>query len=149
MGHLLGLPSELLGLITEYLHDDKATLRSLSRVSYALLRPSQAQLFKRVNVWDIHIDDVGSLSDVEEMQKRILLDRGGAQLLSYTRILSLSWRSLCLPAKTGKHFRPPDHVQGRQTARNYLVRHSLRSRSPHVACTSLRALPTDATLPPS
>ena len=37
MGHLLGLPPELLGLIAEYLHDDKATLRALSRVSYALL----------------------------------------------------------------------------------------------------------------
>lgn len=91
MGHLLGLPPELLGLIAEYLHDDKVTLRSLSQISYALLRPSQAQSFKCVNVWDIHIDDMGSFTNVKEIQKRILLNRGGAQLLSYTRIPSLSF----------------------------------------------------------
>ena len=145
MGHLLGLPPELLGLIAEYLHDDKVTLRSLSQISYALLRPSQAQSFKCVNVWDIHIDDMGSFTNVKEIQKRILLNRGGAQLLSYTRILSLSWRSLCLPAKTGKHFRPPDRVQGRQTARNYLVRGPLVSPAhrfghfqPTLCCLHLR-----------
>ena len=91
MGHLPDLPPELISLITEHLHNDKVALEALSLVCYALLQPCQALIFKRIKLWQAYIYGEGCLTNVAGMVRRILLDQGGAQLLSYTRTLSLSW----------------------------------------------------------
>ena len=90
MGRLLDLPLELLELIVGHLHDDKASLGAFSLVSRALLRPSQAQLFKQINVRRIPAHGDGSSRNTEDMRKWTSLDPGDAQVLSYTRTLSLS-----------------------------------------------------------
>ena len=90
MGHLLGLPPELLGFIAEDLHGDRTALRALSLVSRAFIQPSQTQLFRRINVRSAQINDYRSLGNVGEMRRRISLESGGAQVLSYTRTLLLS-----------------------------------------------------------
>ena len=90
MGRLLDLPLELHELIVGHLHDDKASLGALSLVSRALLLPSQAQLFKQINIRRIPTDGDGSFRNTEEVRKWASLDPGDTQVLSYTRTLSLS-----------------------------------------------------------
>jgi len=90
MGHLLDLPLELLGLIVGHLQDDKASLSAFSLVSRASLPPSQAQLFKRINIWHTPVLDNRSSGNTEKTQKRTSLDSSGTRVLSYTRTLSLS-----------------------------------------------------------
>ena len=89
MGRLLDLPLELLELIAGHLHNDKAALKAFSLVSRALLPPSQAQLFKRIDIRHAQIHHDGSPGNTEEMQKPASSGSGGVQVLSYTRSLSL------------------------------------------------------------
>jgi len=91
MKRLLDLPLELLELIIGHLHqDDKASLSALSLVARALLSPSQAQLFRRVNIRRIPIYGEGNSGNSEEIQKQTSFGSSGTQVLSYTRTLSLS-----------------------------------------------------------
>ena len=89
MGYLLDLPPELLELIVEHLRDINAALRALSLVSRALRPLSQAQLFKSVDVWSVQCRGTESVGNIEEIRRWISLGSGGAQVLSYTRTLSL------------------------------------------------------------
>jgi len=90
MGRLLDLPFELLELIFGHLHNDKASLSAFSLVSHALLLPARAQSFKRINICQVPIHGDGRSGNTAKTQKQTSLGPGGAQLLSYTRTLSLS-----------------------------------------------------------
>jgi len=52
MGVLSDLPPELIALIVDNLHDDRAALRACALVSRVFLRQSQAHLFERLRLWD-------------------------------------------------------------------------------------------------
>ena len=90
MGCLLDLPLELLELIVGYLHDDNASLKSLSLVSRVLLPPSQVQLFRWIHIRRVLKHSDGNFGNVEGMQKSTSPDFVDPQVLSYTQTLSLS-----------------------------------------------------------
>ena len=90
MGCLLDLPFELHELIVGHLRDDRASLSAFSLVSRALLSPSQAQLFKRINIWRVPVHDDGNSGNTEKKRKQASLDLSGTEVLSYTGTLSIS-----------------------------------------------------------
>ena len=91
------LPIELISFIVDYLGDDTEALRACALASRVFVARSQAQLFRRIRLWNrrtapiirsLITDKTTVGGDVSAIQKNISPDPHG--VLSYTRTLSVS-----------------------------------------------------------
>jgi hypothetical protein len=95
MGGPSDLPPELIALIIDNLHDDRAALRACALVSHAFLPRSQAHIFEHLELVSKWAFSVPGQGDTDTMRTYIPSDPDG--VLSYTRNLSIFPGALVWP----------------------------------------------------
>ena len=140
MGNLPGLPTELLLLIIDHLHDDWQALRACALVSRAFVARSQEHLFERIRLGDwqdamMYADEAGEVSvrgDIKDMERYISPDPDG--VLSYTRSLSIYARELTEPSDLDEIY---DHWAAfkniRELQAHFFATHFIQGAPPKVS----------------